>query len=97
MLDPRGQAGEMLLKNNISLLYIILDPVLLLEPESDWNVWQPPSLIYPLILCSSECGPQSPASASPGNLSEMQNLGFYPDLLEQNLNVNQIPGCSYTY
>jgi hypothetical protein len=38
MLDPRGQTREMLLKDNISLLYTILDPVLLLEPASNWNV-----------------------------------------------------------
>lgn len=97
MLDPRRQVGEMLLKNNISLLYIILGPVLLLEPESNWNVQEPPSPVYPRIPCSSNWVPQSPVSASPQNLLEMQNLGFYPHLLEQNPNVTQIPGCSYMY
>lgn len=38
MLGPRGQAWEMLLKDNISLLSIVLGPVLRLEPESNWNV-----------------------------------------------------------
>lgn len=38
MLIPRGQAMEMLLNDNISLLYIILGLSLRVEPESNWNV-----------------------------------------------------------
>lgn len=38
MPDPRGQVREMLLKDNISLLCITSEPVLRLEPESNWNV-----------------------------------------------------------
>lgn len=32
-----------------------------------------------------KCGPQAVASASPGNLLEIQNLGPHPDSVNQNL------------
>lgn len=36
--------------------------------------------------------PEAAAPASPGSSLEMQMLGPTPDLLDQNLHFNQIPG-----
>lgn len=39
--------------------------------------------------------PGNAAPTSPGNLSEMQTLGPYPDLLNQSLNFNMSPEDSH--